>query len=287
MIIGTISSEPDENHKAFYFIGEYEIEHNQWSTLYEESHSDMTYIEPRLYGILDNGDGTKVAAISFFRAGGSAGSEEFHILRYRESSTEQKIISGFHHTMTIHSPETYTVNEEEKQITINEEYGAVNYKLEDNLLMSEDGFGIRLYTGEPITTNQRFIDLLDNNYFKAGTFFGDSSFDAEANDENLIHKDAHEGGYNSQFEDYAVLYGYDDPIIDTIILYGFDDLLVGDLETVMNQQIEVKTIYNSNEDRDETYANFTFDGYRYHAEFSSSEHGVIESLVISNDFYSE
>lgn len=282
VIIGTISS---ENNEAFILIGEYI--NNEWSTLYKESHSDTTYVEPHLLGILDNGDGTEVAAISLFRAGGSAGSEEFRILRYSESSSKKNIITGFHHVMTIHSPETYMVDEAEQKITINEEFEAINYKLIDNVLVNEHGYGKRLYTGMPITTNQNLIDLLDNTYFEAETYFGDSAVDAEMNDDNLVHKDAHEGGYTSQFKDYAVLYGYDDPTINDIVLFGFDNLLVSELEDVIDQELEIETFFSFYTDTEVTYANFLFDGYSYHAEITSGEHDVIDRLIISNDLHFE
>lgn len=282
VIIGTRSAETNE---AFIKIGEYI--NSEWSTLYEESHNDLPYVEPHLLGVLDNGDGTEVIAISIFSAGASAVSEEFRILKYRNSSSQERIVTGFHHIMAVHSPETYLVDEEEQKITINEEFGAVNYTLVDNILVNEDGYGKRLYTGKPFTTNQKFIDLLDNTYFDSGTFFGDSSVDAEMNDENLIHKDAHEGGYNSQFQDYAVMYGYFDPTIDYIVLFGFDNLLVSELEEVIGQKLEIESSYSAYEDAVVTYANFLFDGYRYHAEITRGEHNVIDKLTISNDLYLE
>lgn len=283
LIVGTNSS---ESQVAMLHIGEYKLETKEWSNLHTESYDYFTYMEPRLYGVLDNGRGTQVAAISIFEAGASAAHEEFRILKNRESHTQSRIIDGFTYESSSSLPNLYSVDEETQKIIINGEYTSETYTLTNNILTTEEGYKKRLYTGAPITTNKEFIRLLDNSYFESGTYFGDGSEIAKLNDTNLIGEGSVEGGYGLQFEDYEVYYGKDDMIINTIELNGFDHLLISEIEKVIGEKIKKESFYSELDGETKNVGEFMFDGYQYHAELTSvSEDAVVNSLIIYNDLH--
>ncbi|MEX3621516.1 hypothetical protein [Viridibacillus arvi] len=265
-------------------IGSYDVHKQEWSTLKSDTREFGVYIEPRFIGILNNGNGKEIAVITIFNAGASGHSEEMKILKVSETQAEKAIIDGYTTISNGNSLNSYTVDSKVNSLTISNDNLKTEYILDNNYLISDDGYKRRLYEGVPFTSNEELITLLDNSFFNSGIKFGDTPEIAKDKDPNYKSEGYNAGGLTVQYDDYCYFYTEYEPNINTIMLFNLNNLIVSDLEKVIKQKLKINSDFIEMDNKTINHFNFVFENYHYYGEVSFTEkEPTVTSLSVINN----
>ncbi|TFD97076.1 hypothetical protein [Jeotgalibacillus sp. R-1-5s-1] len=253
-------------------VGALNLESNEWETVYSDDAQAVAFTD-----IMENETVGQMAAVTTVSNDERAeGSDTLRLLRFSERDNGFEVIEAFRSEAIDHA-------------------GGVEYNINDNLLSIISEFdpafnneyllvgdelqhrhrNISLYSGVPVTQNEKFMSLFPE-YFESGILRGDTLSTA-------IEK-AGEGkrGYvtgspSVKYDEFTLLFRNDNEIIANILLHN-DGLTIEDLEGAINQDITITSV--------ETdmvgyihYANFTFDDVKYYVEFKD-ENGEVKFLNV-------
>lgn len=116
---------------------------------------------------------------------------------------------------------------------------------------------------QPLTIEEKFIELLDHEFYGTGIELGDEVVEIESNYPNWIEKGEVEGGLVTNYGSFMIIYPHFEDHINYVALMEFNQLTVSQIEEVIGQEIELETNFNESYSMDVTSGRFILENKSY------------------------